>query len=107
MKVYNSQTSKFNLTSDEINYSTQILSKKHAANKTTTKFFASRSNKLLIVLIKHYQDTVHINFTFSSHQSNHENIGLQQVSYTSVHFSELISFIILGLFYITGTKSKN
>ena len=41
LKVYNSQTSELNLMSDEINYSTQISSKKHAANKTTTKFFTS------------------------------------------------------------------
>ena len=41
LKVYNSQTSEFNLMNDEINYSTQITSKKHAVNQTT-KFFASR-----------------------------------------------------------------
>ena len=38
----------FNLMSDEINYSTQMSSKKHAVNKTTIKFFANHLLKAAV-----------------------------------------------------------
>ena len=97
MKVYNSQTSEFNLTNDEINYSTQISSKKHAANKT--KFFASRRLEADVA----YECNPSVNTIFAGARKDPGSVPSNSELFLDVSFSDCKTTIHEDLGLIPGS----